>query len=105
MLGATYVNGIEGELSKEDFRQALYYAEECLRIYNELNQEHYLEQDLRVHQAIQLKGSILYHGGRKTEGLDLLQQAWKWNVNHPDNSYANVFRNVAGEILKKENLI
>lgn len=104
MLGATYVNGIEGQLNEDDFRQALCYAEECLRIYNTLNQEHYLEQDLRVHQAIQLKGSILYYGGRKAEGLKLLQQAWYWNINHPGNSYANVFCSVAGEILKKENL-
>ena len=105
MLGATYINGIKGELNENDFLQALCYAEECLRIYNTLNQEHYLEQDLRVHQALQLKGSILYYGGKKTEGLELLKQAWEWNMDHLDNSYANTFYAVAGEILKKESLI
>ena len=105
LLGATYIYEIEGNLNEKDFHEALDYAEECLSIYNKQDQEHYLGQDLRVHQAVQLKGSILYYGGRKAEGLELLKQAWYWNMNHPNNSYANVFCGVAGEILKKENLI
>lgn len=105
MLGATYVNDIEGELSPSDFHTALGYADECLSIYKSLNQEHFPEQDLRVHQAIQLKGSILYYGGRKADGLVLLRQAWDWNLAHPGNSYEVVFRGVAGEILKSERII
>ena len=104
MLGATYVNEIEGELSPSDFQAALCYADECLNIYLSLNQEHFPEQDLRVHQAIQLKGSILYYGGRRAEGLALLGQAWEWNQAHPGNSYEEVFRIVAGEILRKESV-
>lgn len=102
LLAATYVNDIEGELSPSDFHTALIYANECLSIYQSLNQEHFTEQDLRVHQALLLKGSILYYGGRKEEGLTLLRQAWNWNLTHPSNSYASVFRGVAGEILKME---
>lgn len=102
MLGATYVNDIKGELSPSDFKTALGYADECLSIYQSLNQEHFPEQDLRVHQAIQLKGSILYYGGHKADGLVLLRQAWDWNLAHPGNSYEAVFRGVAGEILKSE---
>jgi len=86
-------------------RQSLGYADECLSIYQSLNQEHFPEQDLRVHQAIQLKGNILYYGGRKAEGLALLRQAWDWNLAHPGNSYEGVFRGVAGEILKSERMI
>ena len=105
LLGATYVNDIKGELSPSDFKTALGYADECLSIYKSLNQEHFPEQDLRVHQAIQLKGSILYYGGRKADGLVLLRQAWGWNLAHPGNSYEVVFRGVAGEILKSERII
>ena len=105
MLGATYVNDIEGELSPSDFHTALGYADECLSIYQSLNQEHFPEQDLRVYQAIQLKGSILYYGGRKADGLVLLRQAWDWYLAHPGNSYEAVFRGVAGEILKSERII
>ena len=100
MLGATYVNDIEGDLSPFDFHTALGYADECLSIYRLLNQEHFPEQDLRVHQAIQLKGSILYYGGHKADGLVLLRRAWDWNLAHPGNSYEGVFRGVAGRILK-----
>lgn len=105
MLGATYVNDIKGKLSPSDFKTALGYADECLSIYQSLNQEHFPEQDLRVHQAIQLKGSILYYGGRKADGLVLLRRAWDWNLAHPGNSYEGVFRGVAGEILKSERRI
>ena len=105
MLGATYVNDIKGELSPSDFKTALAYADECLSIYQSLNQEHFPEQDLRVHQAIQLKGIILYYGGRKADGLVLLRRAWDWNLAHPGNSYEGVFRGVAGEILKSERMI
>lgn len=105
MLGATYINDIKGELSPSDFKTALGYADECLSIYQSLNQEHFPEQDLRVHQAIQLKGSILYYGGRKADGLVLLRRAWDWNLVHPGNSYEGVFCGVAGEILKKEKMI
>lgn len=105
LLGATYVNDIKGSLSESDFQTALQYADECLSLYESLNTEHYLEQETRVHQAIQLKGSILYYGGRKKEGLAHLKQAWHWNLSHPGNSYAPHFIVVAGEILKKEGMI
>ena len=105
LLGATYVNDIKGELSPSDFKTALGYADECLSIYQSLNQEHFPEQDLRVHQAIQLKGSIQYYGGRKADGFALLRQAWDWNSAHPGNSYEAVFRGVAGIILKSERMI
>lgn len=104
MLGATYVNDIEGDLSPSDFHTALGYADECLSIYRSLNQEQFPEQDLRVHQALQLKGSILYYGGRKADSLALLRQAWEWNLAHPGNSYEGTFRGVAGRILKLEGL-
>ena len=65
----------------------------------------YPEQDLRVHQAQQLKGSILYYGGRKADGLALLRQAWEWNLANPGNSYEGTFCGVAGEILKIEGQI
>lgn len=105
MLGATYVNDIEGDLSPSDFHIALSYADECLSIYRSLNQEHFPEQDLRVHQALQLKGSILYYGGRKADGLALLRQACEWNLANPGNSYEGTFCGVAGEILKIEGQI
>jgi len=101
ILGATYVNDVD-TLCETDFRTALRIAEECLNIYNSLNKEHFPEQETRVYQAIQLKGSILYYGGRKEEGLILLRQAWEWNLAHPKNSYEATFRGVAGEILEKE---
>ena len=105
LLGATYVNGITASLSEADFHAAMRYAEECLVLYEALNTEHYLEQETRVHQAIQLKGSILYYGGHKKEGLALLKQAWDWNLLHPENNYADRFRGVAGEILEKEGMV
>lgn len=105
MLGATYVNDIEGQLSENHFQTALHYAEECLSIYQTLNKEHFLEQDLRVYEAMQLKGSVLYYGGRKDDGLALLKEVWTWNEAHPTNHYAPVFRGVAGEILKREGII
>ena len=105
LLGATYVNDIKGSLSESDFQTALQYADECLSLYESLNTEHYLEQETRVHQAVQLKGSILYYGGRKVEGLTYLKKAWDWNLSHPGNSYAPHFIGVAGEILKKEGMI
>lgn len=105
LLGATYVNDIQGTLSEADFKDALCYADECLTLYETLNQEHYLEQETRVHQAIQLKGSILYYYGRKQEGLTLLKRAWDWNLSHPENNYASRFCGVAGEILEKEGWI
>ncbi len=105
LLGATYVNGIIAPLSEADFHAAMRYAEECLLLYEKLNTEHYLEQETRVHQAIQLKGSILYFGGFREEGLVLLKQVWDWHLSHPNNSYAAQFRGVAGEILAKEGII
>lgn len=59
----------------------------------------------KSHQAILLKGSNLYYGGRKADGLVLLRQALDRNLAHPGNSYEGVFRGVAGEILKKEKMI
>lgn len=105
LLGATYVNDIDGSLNESDFQTALQYADECLSLYESLNTEHYLEQETRVHQAVQLKGSILYYGGRKEDGLAHLKKAWEWNLSHPGNSYAPHFIGVAGEILKKEDWI
>lgn len=105
LLGATYVNDIHGTLNEADFQAAMRYAEECLSLYESLNQEHYLEHDTQVHEAIQLKGSILYYGGRIDEGLALLKKAWDWNLSHPGNNYVARFRGVSGEILKKEGII
>lgn len=105
LLGATYVNDIDGSLSESDFQTALQYADECLSLYESLNTEHYLEQETRVHQAVQLKGSILYYGGRKVEGLTYLKQAWDWHLSHPENSYAPHFKGVAGDILEKNGWI
>lgn len=105
LLGATYVNDIDGSLSESDFQTALQYADECLSLYESLNAEHYLEQETRVHQAVQLKGSILYYGGRKVEGLTYLKQAWDWHLSHPENSYAPHFKGVAGDILEKNGWI
>lgn len=105
LLGATYVNDIDGSLSESDFQTALQYADECLSLYESLNTEHYLEQETRVHQAVQLKGSILYYGGRKVEGLTYLKQAWDWHLSHPENSYAPHFKEVAGDILEKNGWI
>ena len=102
MLGATYVNGIKASINDAEFATALKYADECLEIYQSLNQERFPEQDIRVHQAILLKGSILYHGGRKEEGLSLLKKAWNWNLMHPNNSYQGTFKGVAKRILKEE---
>ena len=105
LLGAPYVNDLQETMNEADFQAAMRYAEECLSLYESLNQEHYLEQDTRVYEAIQLKGSILYYGGRKEEGLTLLKKAWDWNLSHPDNNYVARFRGVSGEILKKEGII
>lgn len=103
MVGATYVNDLKGSLSEGDCLAALAYADECLSIYNVLNKEHYPEQQLRYYQAIQLKGSILYYGGHKDEGLGLLSEAWQWNIDHPGNPYQTIFEAVAGRVLKTEN--
>ena len=105
LLGATYVNDRHSPFMPAELDEALGYADRCVRLYTDLNQEHYLEQETRVHQAIQLKGSILYIGGRKEEGIALLKQAWDWNLANPGNNYESVFRGVAGEILKREGMI
>ena len=105
LLGATYVNDRHSPFMPAELDEALGYADRCVRLYTDLNQEHYLEQETRVHQAIQLKGSILYVGGKKKEGLALLKQAWDWNLANPGNNYESVFRGVAGEILRREGLI
>lgn len=105
LLGATYVNDRHSPFMPAELDEALGYADRCQRLYTDLNQEHYLEQEVRVHQAIQLKGSILYVGGRKEEGLALLKQAWEWNLANPGNNYESVFRGVAGEIVAREGVI
>ena len=70
-----------------------------------MNKEHFLAQDTRLYEAVQLKGSIEYYGGDKNVGLKLLREAWDWNTAHPGNSYETVFKGVAGRILKKERII
>lgn len=105
MLGATYVNNLKGRLNEVDYREAIVYADECQELYQSLNKEHYLAQDTRLYEAVQLKGSIEYYGGDKNVGLKLLREAWDWNTAHPGNSYETVFKGVAGRILKKERII
>jgi hypothetical protein len=98
------LNDQYASLEGADYDVVLSYAERCLKIYSELNTEHFPEQDTRYYEALQLKGSILYTGGRgrKDEGLNLLRQVWRWNQSHPGNSYEAVFRGVAGAILEME---
>lgn len=107
LFGASYINGWRSPLTKTEYENALACADRCLAIYRELDNEHYLEQDTRYYEALQLKGSILYiwEGSEKTNGLVLLKQVWDWDLDHPENSYHDTFQNVAGLILKKEGWI
>ena len=107
LLGATYVNDRHSPLTGTELTDALGFADRCLAIYSELNTEHYLEQDTRYYEALQLKGSILYYGGEesKASGLALLKQVWDWCQIHPENNYQGVFLEVSGKILQVEGWI
>ena len=107
LLGATYVNDRREPLTIDERDEALGYADRCLAIYADLNKEHYLEQDTRYYEALQLKGSILYASGGtgKAIGLTLLKQVRDWDVAHPENTYHGTFQEVARSILKAEGWI
>lgn len=46
-----------------------------------------------------------YTSDTASEGLKLMMNAWKWNVDHPQNNYSDTFAAISGRILKREQLI
>ena len=88
------------------------YADKAIQIYAKHKIEGKQEKELAYYRAIQLKGSLKYylylinHSIKdREEGITLCREAYNWDLTHPNNSYHDVFEDVATKILKQENII
>lgn len=88
------------------------YADKAIQIYAKHKIEGKQEKELAYYRAIQLKGSLKYylylinHSIKdREEGITLCWEAYNWDLAHPNNSYHDVFEDVATKILKQENII
>lgn len=95
-----------------DLQNILNIADEAIDIYKRHLIAEAEETEMNYYKAIQLRGSLLYMmelsgytSGTVTEGLKLMMNAWKWNVDHPQNNYSDTFLAISGRILKKERWI
>lgn len=95
-----------------DLQNILNIADEAIDIYKRHLIAGAEEREMNYYKAIQLKGSLLYMmeisgytSDTASEGLKLMMNAWKWNVDHPQNNYSDTFAAISGRILKREQLI
>lgn len=101
LVGATFINTCNSNLSIADSNAAMGYAQECLEIYQELRDDNFLETVTNIYQAKLLIGTIMHFtDGMKEEGDRLIRECRDWSLAHPDNSYRDTFRNEAIRLLE-----
>lgn len=99
-LCATYVKKMTEPLSEQDEAEVMPLAQECLAIYQELDTDHYLEQETDVYKAKQMVASIKFlRPGGLSEAIAIFKECKEWSDSHPDNSYKVIFDDISGKIL------
>lgn len=100
-LCATYVLNLNVRLSPDVIAEIMPFAEECLSIYQEMDNEHYLEQETDVYKAKMMIATIKYLGSDsdRLESMSLFKECKNWSDAHPENSYKETFDNIAGSLL------
>ena len=88
------------------------FADEAVDIYSRNITWGEAEKEMNYYKALQLKGSLQYicavnnlTDGDKANGIELMKEAYTWNIKHPKNGYRDVFETVSGEILREEKVI
>lgn len=101
MIGATYINDHTKQLSSDEAKEALNYAQESLDICQKFNNNDFIEEVTDVYKAKLLIGSILIDSRKnESEGKALVKECLEWSIKNPTNSYRDTFESEALRYLK-----
>lgn len=100
-LAETAVNISDCMLHLKRYDDSIKYAIKSVELYGSLLQPEYEHTYMNFYKAKQMLGSIYVRlSHKKEEGLNILEECWKWAQEHPNNSYQETFEDISYKILK-----